>query len=204
MGGCFSMPLNAFEPLINRDMSTSCYDAMGVFRLKNRRSAGFALLEVLIAMVVFAVGMLGVAALLIIAHKTSGSNYIKQTGVQYAYNILDRMRANSQAAINGNYAISNLVSSGSPTVPGAASSDCSASVCSATQMAAYDTWYWLAKELALLPAGCGSVVTARDVNGDTSVTITVQWDDSLAQARLGANGATSSGSNAQFIVSTLL
>lgn len=198
------MSLMLKKSLINQNVSNIRNDSMVFFRVKNGRLAGFALLEVLVSLVVFAVGMLGVAALLIIAHKTSSSNYIKQTGVQYAYNMLDRIRANSQAAINGNYAISNLVSSGSPTVPSAPSSDCSVSVCSATQMAAYDTWYWLAKELALLPAGCGSVVTALDANGNTSVTITVQWDDSLAQADLGANGATGSGSNAQFIVSTLL
>ena len=149
---------------------------------KNLR--GFTLLEVLIALVILAIGMLGIARMLLITHKSNSSNYIKQQAVQYAYDILDRIHANRQAAINGNYSVSNLVNSGAPTAPSAPSTNCGGSICTSPQLAAYDTCYWLATDVAQLPNGCGAISTA--VSGlNTVVTVTVQWDDSPAQKMLG-------------------
>ncbi|PFH11998.1 type IV pilus assembly protein PilV [Collimonas sp. PA-H2] len=174
---------------------------------KSSRHSGFALLEVLIAVVVLAFGMLGIAGLLLTAHKANSSSYIKQQAVQSAYDVIDRVRANSQTAINGGYAVNNITTGGTPVIPAAASPDCSTTACSATQLAAYDVWYWLAKDLAQLPSGSGSIVTgAAPTGNNTLVTIVVQWDDSPAQGKLGAASQTqASKSNlAQFTVQTLL
>ncbi len=152
-------------------------------RLRRMGVQGFTLLEVLIALVILAVGMLGIAQMLLIAHKSNSSNYIRQNAVQAAYDILDLIRANRQAAINGNYNVSNLVTDGTPTIPNSPSENCSVSSCTTTQLAAYDTWYWMASDLTKLPNGCGSVSTS--VSGiNTLVVVTVQWDDSPAQKAL--------------------
>jgi type IV pilus assembly protein PilV len=174
---------------------------------KSRRHFGFALLEVLIAVVVLAFGMLGIAGLLLTAHKANSSSYIKQQAVQSAYDVIDRVRANRQVAINGGYAINNVTTGGAPVIPTAASPDCSAAACSASQLAAYDIWYWLAKDLAQLPNGSGSIVTgAAPTGSNTLVIVVVQWDDSPAQSKLGAASQTqASKSNlAQFTLQTLL
>ncbi len=166
---------------------------------KKKYQQGFSLFEVLIALVILALGMLGIAHMLLITHKSNSSNYIKQQAVQSAYNILDRIHANRPAAISGNYSISNLVSSGAPIAPSPPSTNCNNSVCSTSQLAAYDTWYWLATEVAQLPNGCGAVSTA--VSGvNTIVTVTVQWDDSPAQQALG----TTNPSPAQLIIQSAL
>lgn len=75
------------------------------------------------------------------------------------------------------------------------------------QVAAYDVWYWLARDIAQLPNGRGSVVTTAAATGNnTLITVTVQWDDSPAQSKLGvatqSQGA--SANLAQFTVQTLL
>lgn len=175
--------------------------------LRVKQDSGVALLEVLITLLVLAIGMMGIASMLFFAHKASSSSYIKQQAIQSAYNIIDRMRANRDAAINGSYNVSNIVSSGNVSVPSAPSADCSTSSCSPTQLAAYDTWYWQAKDLTQLPGGCGSIATApAATGGNTAVTVTVQWDDSPTQNLLGATSSTAAGNAnlAQFIVGTLL
>lgn len=149
-----------------------------------KQKLGFSLLEVLVALVILAIGMLGVAHILLIAHKSNTSNYMKQHAIQTAYNMLDKVRANRQAAINGNYSVNNIVANGAPNVPGAPSTNCNTSICSSSDMASYDTWYWLSNDLVKLPNGCGSVTTAPS-GISTLVTVTVQWDDSATTQSLG-------------------
>lgn len=167
---------------------------------------GFTLLEVMISVVILAIGMLGIAALLITTQKSNSSSYIKQQAVQSAYNILDRMRANQQEAISGAYNVNNLAAAGAaPVVPGTPATDCSVVACSPAQMATYDTWHWLAKDLPQMTNGCGSVVTSA-AGANTLVTVTVQWDDSPASKTLGSSVATQSAGStlAKYSIQTLL
>lgn len=172
-----------------------------------KQTKGIALLEVLIALAIMAISMLGIAAMLVLAHKASSSSYLKQQAIQSIYNILDTIRANRQEAINGSYNINNLVTSGAPTIPSAPSANCTTSTCTTTQLAAYNTWYWLAYDVARLPNGCASITTTPTAtSGNTLVTVTVQWDDSPAQRLVGAT-STVSANNAnlvQLIARTLL
>lgn len=172
----------------------------GTKRFQHR--AGFALLEILISFVVLAFGMLGIAGLILTSHKANASSYVRQQAIQSMSNIVDRIRANSATAVAGGYAVSNL-STG--TIPSAPTADCSATPCSPAELSAYDKWYWLAKELAALPAGRGAIAMAP-VGSNTSVTITVQWDDAPAQAKLGSStSATGLSSNlSQLSILTLL
>lgn len=160
--------------------------------LRNQRALphGFGMLEVLITLVVMSVGMLGIASMLLIAHKASSSSYLRQQAIQSAYNLLDTMRANRQEAINGSYNLNNLAANGAPTLPAAASPDCSSATCSAKQLATYDKWYWLTKDLAKLPNGSASVTTST-LGSNTTIRVIIQWDDSPAQQLLGANGQAS-------------
>jgi type IV pilus assembly protein PilV len=163
---------------------------------------GFALLEVLIAVLVMAFGMLGIAKLLIFTTRSNASSGMRQQAIQSAYNMLDRIRANRQMALAGAYDVSDVPASGAPTLPAEPSIKCDLQPCSATQLAAYDTWYWLSLDVGPLPYGSGSI--ARQASGaNTLVTVTVQWDDSPAQGQF----ASSPGANpspARFVVQTLL
>ena len=157
------------------------------------KQSGMTLLEVLISFMILAIGMLGVAGMLLLSSQVNNSSYTKQQAVQCVYDMFDKIRANSQAAINGNYNVSNINSSGSPTLPGSPGTLCDQSACTATELAAYDTWYWLTNDVTKLPGGSGSITSslAPGTAGNTLITITVQWDDSLAQSRVGASSTVS-------------
>lgn len=176
---------------------------MDVCNFKNYRFKGMTLIEVLVSIVVLAVGLLGIASMLMLSNKSNTSSYSKQQAVQAVYDIFDRIRANSSAAINGNYNVSNIGSGGMPTAVSSPGVMCNASVCTPSQLASYDTWYWLTKDVAKLPNGSGSVTTAlAGAAGNTIITVTVQWDDTPAQASLGAN-STASTTNANFVQITV-
>ncbi len=149
-----------------------------------KKKKGFSLFEVLVALVILAIGMLGIARMLMIAHKTNSSSYMKQQSIQSAYDIIDRIRANRDAAISGGYTVSNLVSGGTPSAPNTPSANCDNTTCNSTQLASYDTWHWLTTNVTQLPNGCGAISTAASGN-NTLVTVTVQWDDSSSQQLLG-------------------
>lgn len=168
------------------------------------KQQGYAMLELLMALVIWAVGILGITGLLLLSLRANNSSYMKQLSIQSAYDIIDRMRANRQAVLNGDYAVNNLTLGGTPALP-STPTDCSTNTCTATQLATYDTWFWLAKDLTELPNGSGSISTAM-LGSNTEVTITLRWDDSLAKQKIGAMGAAPSG-NANLIeysIKTLL
>lgn len=162
---------------------------------------GMTLIEVLVSLVIFSIGMLGIANMLMVSSKSNSSSYAKQQAVQCVADIFDRIRANQQAAIAGNYNVSNINSSGSPTIPSAPSALCNAVSCSASQLAAYDTWHWLSNDLTKLPNGSGSITTAPapGAAGNTLVTVTVQWDDSPAQTQIGTRSSTQSTANPNMV-----
>lgn len=157
------------------------------------RAAGFSLLEVLIALVILSVGLLGIAAMLSTTLKSNDSAYMRSQATILAANIIDRMRANPQGAANGDYDISMGAATpapGSGTACTGTSADCSAVI-----LAKYDLTQWLttlASSSNGLPQGAGSVTTST-LGGVQRVTVTVQWNDSRANTALGgAPSATTS------------
>lgn len=121
---------------------------------------GFSLLEVLVAIVIMSLGLLGLAALQATGLKNNYSAYTRSQAALYAYDMIDRLRADRQAALTGSY---NLT--------------LAASAPSGSTLADTERANWLA-QLAGLPAGDGSInVTTAGV-----VTIVVQWNDSRATA----------------------
>lgn len=142
-----------------------------------RITRGFTLIEVMIAMLVMSLGLLGIAGTLITAVRSSSSNYLKQQAVQYSYDIADRMRSNfllAQDYTSGNPYITAL------TAPAAApAKDCTAPGCSTADMAAYDVWQWKTTLKNNLPGGLGSIsVAATGASSTTAqVTVVVQWSD---------------------------
>lgn len=68
-----------------------------------RLAKGASLLEVLIAVLVLAVGLLGVAALQAGALRNNQSSYERSEAVIQSYAMFDVLRANRAAAIAGNY-----------------------------------------------------------------------------------------------------
>jgi type IV pilus assembly protein PilV len=159
---------------------------------------GVGLVEVLVSLIILALGMLGIAGMLLISTQANNSSYMKQQAIQSIYNMFEKIRANSDAAINGNYNVNNIGGKGLPTTVNTPAVQCTTSTCTPTQLASYDTWSWLTADVAQLPNGGGSITTAPSGSGNTIFTITVQWDDTPAQTLVGASSPTSAA-NANFV-----
>ena len=116
---------------------------------------GFTLLEVLVAVLVMSIGLLGLAGLMASSLKNSHSAYQRTQATWLAYDVLDRMRANRQVALAGGY---NLALKAAPGGNGLAKDD----------LAEWDTAL-----AGTLPDGDGSIAVAAG----GVVKIIVQWND---------------------------
>lgn len=130
--------------------------------------SGFTLLEILVALVVLAIGLLGAAGVMLNSTRMASSSYLNAAAQQFAYEITDKMRANQTGLQSGGYA---LASGASATY----STDCSQNTCSAADMAKYDLALWLA-EVQTLPNGAGTITTSAS-GSVTNVTVNISWGD---------------------------
>ncbi len=149
-----------------------------------RLLCGFSLLEVLIALVILSVGLLGIAAMISTTLKSNDSAYMRTQATTLAYNIMDRMRANLPAATGGSYDITMPASAATGSDP----TTCTSGTCDSTTLAAYDLGQWEYDLANQLPEGRGAVATATG-GGVTTVTVTVLWNDSRALSSLIGGGA---------------
>jgi len=128
-----------------------------------RRQAGFSMVEVLVALLVLSLGLLGLAALQSTSMKATHSAHLRSQATLYAHDILDRMRANREAARAGAY---DLALGDAAPVCNPASYD----------LEDCDRAEWRA-DVSSLPGGTGSI--AFDV-ATQFVTVVVQWNDERA------------------------
>ncbi len=95
---------------------------------------GFTLLEVLIALVVFSLGLLGLAGLMVMSVKTNHSAYLRTQATFLAQSMSDRMRANSMSVWAGTYSATYPISGSDPCAAGA--------VCGFADIAKHDMVLW--------------------------------------------------------------
>jgi type IV pilus assembly protein PilV len=153
---------------------------------KRRTALGFSMIELLVAVLVMGIGVLGITGLQMVSLQNNRGALTRADAVQLAYDILDRIRANPGAVYAG------LALADVPPV----TIDCQAAACTEAQMATFDQAVWkcslgnwnahancaalrdgvilpLAVNQPGLPSGDGSIA----VNAGGIVTITVQWQE---------------------------
>ena len=135
-----------------------------------RKSKGFSLVEVLIALIIMSVGMLGIAGLYVQSMQAGRTSMLRHHAVTLAGDIADRIRANPTAGVA--YTASPGQDNGC-VGPGAN--------CDVAQMAAHDIFLWQAHANDFLPPMAdGSdqvVVTLNAAALPPTFTITVRWDE---------------------------
>lgn len=147
-------------------------------RLQSIRSTslaprGMAIIEVLIAIVVFAFGMLSLAGLQVAALKYQKSAWSRSGAAMLTTDIVERMRANMPAVLAGNYTLSGSYEAVKATPPAASSCDPRADACTAAQMAANDIAAWANLAASEMPAGAATL-TGSMADG---FLVTVMWND---------------------------
>jgi len=152
------------------------------------RQMGFTLTEILVALLVLSVGLLGLAALQLTGLRNNQSAYYRSIATTLAYDIADRIRANKTAEEAGSYTVDI------GDAPAAGTTNCAPGPCGTSAMATYDISHWkcslgnwntnavCANANALrvqgdLPLGDGSIASAGGV-----YTVTIRWDDDRSGA----------------------
>ncbi len=103
------------------------------------KQKGVGLVEVLIALLVFSVGMLGVASLQVVASKSTFEAQQRQEAVYLANEILARMASSGMSLAQIKTAYSDDFNTDGISDYG---TDCSAGVCTQAQMASWDKYMW--------------------------------------------------------------
>jgi type IV pilus assembly protein PilV len=125
--------------------------------ISRKSAAGFTLVEVLVALVVLSIGLLGIASLQVSSLRWNHGASKRSQATLLAYDILDRMRANPIAARSGEYS-----TGGTPKT-----------------VATGDLAQWSSNITAVLGAGATGTVSAPTASGTSAwFDITVTWTDS--------------------------
>lgn len=134
-----------------------------------RRARGFSLMEVLVALIVLSVGLLGIAKMQGLALSSTTVASARSLAAIEASSLADAMHANrvywaSNAPTAAAVTVSGNAVSGGPTA-----GTCTAA-CTASQLAGYDLQQWATALNALLPNDSATITC----NGTTPVSCTIQ------------------------------
>ena len=130
---------------------------------------GFTLLEVLVALVVLSIGLLGLAGLQLTSVTNTRDAYYRSQALMLSYDIADRMRANLTGVENDDY----------DAITGAAVAACRTTAgCTPAQLATDDVFLWRQSLNATLPTGQGIVCLDSDVTDDVAVAAASDCDGS--------------------------
>ena len=163
--------------------------------LRTRASRGVTMIEVLIAIVILAFGMMGMLALFLNSLKISSGSVYRNIATQHSYMMADMIRANT----------TNLQAYFTPTA--SATTGCFASAgCASTVIPNTEYKLWQTQLTSMLPAGQG--VVCRDASASTrssssisafltcsgsgEMVVKVCWDETRIQAG-NAGGVTNAG-----------
>lgn len=124
------------------------------------RTRGVSLIEVLVALLILSVGLLGLAGLQTASLQYNHSASLRTQANNFAYDMADRMRVNRNAAVDGHYNI-----------------DKGGSLPTGNSVADQDVAEWVQTVRNTLPDGDASI----HVNNNATGTITIEWDDSRGE-----------------------
>ncbi|RLA45095.1 MAG: type IV pilus modification protein PilV [Gammaproteobacteria bacterium] len=147
--------------------------------MKQKSNKGFTLLEVLIAVLVLSIGLLGLAGLQLTGLRNNHSANLRGQATQFAYDMVDQVRANPVGLAAASY--------NSPT--SASTATClTTEGCTPAQLAQHNMFEWLADITNALPDGdaiiCldespedGTSAAKACSGGGTIYAVKVWWTD---------------------------
>jgi type IV pilus modification protein PilV len=165
---------------------------------KSKSQRGFTLIEVLVALFVLAIGLLGLAMLQTTGLRFNTNSYSRTQATLLAYDIMDRMRANVAGFKAGSYDVADGSAYSTKwsaySTCKATSCNCDVNTCDATSLALYDLGRWYAKQYdptnttnapLLLGAAAlygaatpnGATITRPDATNPGIVRVTMMWDE---------------------------
>ncbi len=149
-----------------------------------RNNNGFTLLEVMIALMIFSIGLLGLAGLQASGMSSNKTADLRSTAIILAHDMSERIRANGRGSSTD---YDSITASFTPSTPG---TNCVTSTGCTSQslVSTWDIFEWKNNISNTLPGGKGSISRA---NATSPFIITVMWDE----ARTGVTGEACSGNS---------
>ena len=130
------------------------------------KQQGSSLIEVLVTVIVLAIGMLGLATMQNTSLKLSYDSYLRSQANFLAYDLIDRIRTNPDAE---RYEITETA-----TLP---KKDCfSGNSCSVSDLRAFDLYYWREQAEELMP---NAKVEVTFDDGQNLYSMRIRWQDSF-------------------------
>jgi type IV pilus assembly protein PilV len=164
--------------------STPAADSTPAGNSHRRRSRGFSLVEVLVALVVCAIGLLGLAKMESLALSSTGVANSRSLAAIQASSLAAAMHANRAYWGAGGALASYTLDAGANNYSSAASTPCltaGASACTPDNMAYYDLWQWGQAVQAVLP-GYSATITCSTTGFPVNCTIQLQWVENAVAA----------------------
>ncbi|MCW7553829.1 type IV pilus modification protein PilV [Endozoicomonas gorgoniicola] len=140
--------------------------------LKNRSQNGITLIEVLIANIILAAGLLGAAALQNQTLQFNNQARLNTLANMLAYDMMSRIIANNEFSTTG-----TGYSAPAASIPATYPDACETSSCNPTQLADYDINQWKFLVRQYLPDGDGTIAFTT-TTGNREYTITISFNDS--------------------------
>jgi len=165
---------------------------------KSKHGAGFTMVEVLVSMVIFSVGLIGIAKMQVVAKQSNYDAVQRVAATSIAEDLLSRMRSNHE--VLSDY-VSNTGSTtiGSNSISTEPTPTCSSgSTCTANQLVSHDLWEIEqlldgATELDTSSNKTGGInlptlcITGDAAGGSGVYTVTVAWRGKAALSNLNTN-----------------
>ncbi len=140
---------------------------MELLMLRRRGQQGFTLIEILVSLIILAVGFLGLAALQSSSLQGTQNTYFRTQADLLANDMAERMRANRAAVQDGEYEFDGGAAPADPGCGGAGAD------CDSAEIAAADLNEWLNWVQNALPAG--DAIISQPLAG--LWTIQMMWDE---------------------------
>jgi len=147
-------------------------------------NGGFTLIEILIALLVLSLGLIGLAMLQATGLRFNTESYMRSQATILAYDIIDRMRANKTAADAGDYCMNGKTPTcETNSIPTDETCGDTGGCSSTTKLAAYDVSRWYALQKLMLSKGASPSSIVRKAITTTSgktvfqYEVTMRWSE---------------------------
>jgi type IV pilus assembly protein PilV len=134
--------------------------------MQAHKQTGVSLIEVLVAILIVALGILSMAIMQTKVTRLSKTSEARTMGNMLAADLADRMRANPDGVTAGAYAFSTAIPTGatSPSFSVTAQCNASTSSCNANQLAQFDLSDWRERVFRSLPSGWARISAYDSAN----------------------------------------
>lgn len=133
---------------------------------------GFTLLEIMVSLVILAIGLLGLAGMQSVSVINNHAALMRSEASLLSYDIMDRMRANREHARTTSNYLSNFNEAASSYPL------CNTPPCSPSMLANHDLNQWKTDVSAQLPGGEAEIARENLPSGVLYV-VTLRWDETV-------------------------